>query len=302
MPKVLIVDDESVDRESARRYLAPIDDLEIIEAKDGVEALEKVERESPDLVLTDLRMPRMDGIELAEQIKNDFPLVPIILMTSHGNEQIAVRALRAGASSYVSKGDLKETLVETVDQILEVAAARRSRHTALQYLSRSETEFKLENELELIAPVIGFFQENLERLAFGDDNVRTRIGIALMEALSNAIIHGNLEVSSELRRDRKKDYDKMIVERRKEAPYAERQVWFRAEESAQAVRYVVVDEGPGFDPGQLPDPTAPENMARSSGRGILLIRTFMDEVHYNERGNEVTMIKHNPRAAPSDVS
>ncbi len=297
MPKILIVDDESVDRESARRCLAPIDDLEIIEAKDGVEALDRVEKLAPDLVLTDLRMPRMDGIELAEQLKNDFPLVPIILMTSHGNEQTAVRALQAGASSYVSKGDLQDTLVETVDQILEIAASRRSRHAVLKYLSRSETEFQLQNDLELILPVIGFFQENLERLAFGDDNVRTRVGIALMEALSNAIIHGNLEVSSELRRDRKPDYDKLIVERRQAEPYAKRRVWFRASETADFVRYVVVDEGRGFDPETLPDPTAPENMARSSGRGILLIRTFMDDVSFNERGNEITMIKRNPRAA-----
>jgi anti-sigma regulatory factor (Ser/Thr protein kinase) len=53
----------------------------------------------------------------------------------------------------------------------------------------------------------------------------------------------------------------------------------------------VRDEGPGFDPGGLPDPTDPANLERPCGRGLLLMKTFMDEVRYNDRGNEVTMRK-----------
>ena len=55
--------------------------------------------------------------------------------------------------------------------------------------------------------------------------------------------------------------------------------------------FVVQDEGPGFDPSSLPDPTEPANLERVSGRGVLLMRTFMDEVSYNQVGNEVTLVK-----------
>ena len=54
--------------------------------------------------------------------------------------------------------------------------------------------------------------------------------------------------------------------------------------------YVITDEGPGFDPSSLPDPTDLENLEKASGRGLLLIRTFMDEVQHNDRGNELTMV------------
>jgi anti-sigma regulatory factor (Ser/Thr protein kinase) len=54
---------------------------------------------------------------------------------------------------------------------------------------------------------------------------------------------------------------------------------------------VVRDEGPGFDPARIPDPTDPDNLERLTGRGILLMRTFMDEIRYNDAGNEVTMVK-----------
>jgi anti-sigma regulatory factor (Ser/Thr protein kinase) len=59
----------------------------------------------------------------------------------------------------------------------------------------------------------------------------------------------------------------------------------------QEVRFRIADEGPGFDPDSLPDPTDPENIARASGRGLLLIHTFMDEVAHNARGNEIAMLK-----------
>ena len=68
-----------------------------------------------------------------------------------------------------------------------------------------------------------------------------------------------------------------------------------ARESHSEATYIVRDEGPGFDPSILPDPTDPENLGKVSGRGLLLIRTFMDEVYHNERGNEIAMIKrHQP--------
>ena len=64
-----------------------------------------------------------------------------------------------------------------------------------------------------------------------------------------------------------------------------------ARESHREAVYVIRDEGPGFDPTGLPDPTDPSNLERVSGRGLLLIRTFMDEVHHNKAGNEITMVK-----------
>jgi anti-sigma regulatory factor (Ser/Thr protein kinase) len=55
--------------------------------------------------------------------------------------------------------------------------------------------------------------------------------------------------------------------------------------------YTIRDDGPGFDPSSLPDPTDPANLDRPCGRGLLLMRTFMDNVIYNDRGNEVTLFK-----------
>ena len=61
--------------------------------------------------------------------------------------------------------------------------------------------------------------------------------------------------------------------------------------------YVVRDEGQGFDPKFLPDPTDPEHLLKPSGRGLMLIRTFMDKVEFNKSGTEITMVKHSEIAA-----
>jgi anti-sigma regulatory factor (Ser/Thr protein kinase) len=75
------------------------------------------------------------------------------------------------------------------------------------------------------------------------------------------------------------------------SPYRERRIHVSARLSRPASTFTIRDEGPGFDPAALADPTDPANLECRSGRGLLLVRTFMDEVAHNATGNEITMIK-----------
>jgi len=294
MTKVLVVDDDSVDREMAHRCLRDMDDLEVVFARDGREALEVVAREQPDLVVTDLRMPVLNGLELVERLVEDHPLVPVILVTSQGNEQIAVQALLAGAASYVPKRDLAETLRDTVEQMLMVAESRRSRTEIIRWLSHLETSFELVNDPLLITSLAAYVEDNLARLGFANKSVRAQIGVSLMEALANAMLHGNLEVDSDLRRTDRDAFDTQVRERQSIEPYASRRVHCTAEESPRRVVYTITDEGPGFDATNLPDPTDSAHLLTVGGRGIMLMRTFMDEVTYSNDGSRVTLVKHAP--------
>ncbi len=103
--------------------------------------------------------------------------------------------------------------------------------------------------------------------------------------------HGNLELSSALREGDEKQYHQLTAQRKTAKPYADRRVHVSAKDTPEGSTYVIRDEGPGFDPSKLPDPLDPENMDKISGRGLLLIRTFMDEVKHNTKGNEITMVK-----------
>lgn len=292
---VLVVDDNPVDRHLACNLVEKCPGLKAVSAANGRDALEVIRKDKPDLVLTDMVMPEMDGLTLVQEVRANYPLCPVILMTAFGSEEIAIQALQKGAASYVPKSNLAKDLAETLESVLSVAQAKKNEQKLLECLTQTESHFILDNDPTLISPLIGYLQENLERMQLCDEIGRIRVSVALQEALINAIHHGNLEVGSELRERDDKAYQRLIDERRIDANYRNRRVHITARESPAEAVYLVRDEGPGFDPSKLPDPTDPSNLERVSGRGLLLIRTFMDEVHHNAAGNELTMVKRRDR-------
>ena len=118
MPNILVVDDSVMDRRLVAGLLSKSDRLDLVFASDGLEALEQIEHHPPDLVLTDMIMPRLNGLELVAKIRASRRRIPVILMTSQGNEELAASALSQGAASYVPKRSLAAELLPTVERIL----------------------------------------------------------------------------------------------------------------------------------------------------------------------------------------
>jgi CheY-like chemotaxis protein/anti-sigma regulatory factor (Ser/Thr protein kinase) len=291
MAKILVVDDNPVDQKLVHGLLLELTDIAITCASNGKEALALIAQDAPDLVLTDLQMPEMDGLQLVKKVRANHSHVPVILMTAYGSEEIALTALHRGAANYVPKKNLAKDLLEAVESVLAAAVDHRVQQRLFGQLRNSEMHFELENDIALIPPLVNCCKENLARIRLLDNTELIRVTVALREALMNAIIHGNLEVGSALRDTDLDAYYRLIEERRTQSPYVHRRVHVHVKESGHQVEYVIRDEGPGFDPAEIPDPTDPENMEKASGRGLLLIRTFMSEFAHNGHGNEIRMIK-----------
>ncbi len=292
MTTILVVDDAAVDRRLVGELLAEEADLQVEYAVHGAEALDCMAQSVPDLVLTDLIMPEMDGLELVAAVRKEYPLVPVILMTSKGSEEIAVRALQQGAASYVSKRTLPDKLLRTIRRVLTVASHRRTHSRLMQCMAESRCSFVLENDAGLFVPLVTQLQETVAQFELCDETERTRIGVALEEALANSLYHGNLEVGSGKDEKYGEEFFTLAAQRTQEPPYTDRRIYVEATVSRHRAVFTVRDGGRGFDPSELPDPTDPENLERVSGRGVLLMRTFMDEVTYNDVGNSVTMVKY----------
>lgn len=295
MPTVLVVDDSAMDRRLAGGLLERMPDWKVIYAADGREALSQLELHVPDIVVTDLQMPVLNGLELVAAVKKDYPLVPVVLMTAQGSEEIAVRALKDGAANYVPKKLLADELIEVIERTLVASGSRRTHSRLWNRMARNAAAFVLENDLTLIPAIVQFVQQTVTRMRLCEEMETLRLGVALEEALLNAYYHGNLEVSSELREADHRAYYELAKRRSRESPYRDRRIFVEVRFAPPEAEYVVRDEGPGFDPSQIPDATDPANLERPSGRGLLLMQTFMDEVRFNETGNEVTMIKRYPR-------
>ena len=297
LANVLIVDDYVVDRRIAGGIVEKITGGSPRFAVNGKEALAQIADEPPSVVLTDLQMPEMDGLRLVQEIRERFPLLPVILMTAYGSEEVAIQALRAGAANYVSKKALAKELSVTLSQVLNAAAINRDRNRILSSMEHRESRFVIANDPALIGPLINLLQEDLGGMRVCDANARMRVGVALQEALTNAIYHGNLEVDSDLRQEDEKFYYSLAEQRRHMAPYRDRKVTVHARFERDEATYTIRDEGPGFDTSSLGRPIEPEDLLRIGGRGMLLIRTFMDQVRHNKTGNEIVLIK---RGRPLD--
>ncbi len=144
MITISIADDHRILREGLRRILDEASDMKVIdESSNGREIIEKVRANRPDIVLLDISMPDMDGLDATKHIHGLFPELPILILTVHPARQYAVRILRAGAKGYLDKQAAPE---ELIDAVRKVCAGRR-------YLSPEASE---ELALQLIGEGANF--------------------------------------------------------------------------------------------------------------------------------------------------
>jgi CheY-like chemotaxis protein/anti-sigma regulatory factor (Ser/Thr protein kinase) len=291
MTLVLIVDDSPMDRLLAAGLLEKQAGFRIVTASNGQEGFDAVRELRPDLILTDMQMPVMNGMQMVVKLREEGIQTPVILMTAKGSEDLAVEALAAGASSYVSKRSLSKRLVETTQMILSAGNDVREQSILMNRITSHCASFELENRVEECLALSRYLQTTLSRIWNLNLASRLRIGLALEEALTNALYHGNLEVSSSLKERSDNCFYNEVALRQTKLPYSSRRISVTAKMTSEETRFVISDCGPGFDVTQLPDPTDPENLVRPSGRGVMLMHAFMDEVVYNDRGNQVTLVK-----------
>jgi CheY-like chemotaxis protein/anti-sigma regulatory factor (Ser/Thr protein kinase) len=268
---VLVVDDSAIDRRLAGRLLEQAG-FAVVYASDGEEALATI---AASIVVTDLHMPKLNGLELVEAVRKKHPKLPVVLMTAHGSEDIAMHALRTGAASFVPKRRLADELAATLEAIVELAIDSKDRTSNVDPLDARETRFQLDNDLAGITEIVGQLEAELSRLGLCDETGLIQVGVALREAMVNAIVHGNLEVSSKLLDDTAGSgtaFADLVAERRQKDPWQRRRVSVSAR----------------YEPDEA-------NLERLHGRGLMLMRMFMDEVVHSPTGNVVTMTKRRAR-------
>ncbi len=297
MPTVLIVDDTAVDRRFAGGLIEESPGVDVIYADNGEQALDKIQQLKPDLVVTDLQMPEMDGLELVTRVRLTSPDVPVILMTAKGSEEIAVQALEQGASSYVPKSQMSKTLRQTAEELLAMTTSDRALTRLMECQNRIVLDFALENDPALVDALIDLIQQAIGGMGLTDHTGKFRIGVALKEALFNALYRGNLEISFDQLQDahdQASENRKLVEQRRAELPYRDRKIHVTAEIGREEARFVVQDEGPGFNHQVTASEAASGSLSsngKQQGRGIVLMHAFMDEMSYNDSGNQLVLVK-----------
>ena len=286
MTNILIVDDTDIDLLLMERLLES-PDYTIVTAGDGQQALEKIEPWAIDLILTDLQMPKMNGLELVRELRNQHSSIPVILTTGQGSEEIAKEALEAGASSYIPKNKLSQMLKSTVASVIEMMNTDRDFSRLNRCSQSSKFRLELPSDPNLLPEMVDFCQRQLQMLTTLDRIDRLRIAMALDQALSNALYRGNLEIGRHVKVDsREFATSDQVLDRLKSKEYADRRIRIVIEIKPKGFAVLIEDDGPGFDTssvGTWDDPAL---------RGIILMNAFMDSVTYDDKGNKVEMRFH----------
>jgi CheY-like chemotaxis protein len=280
MNHLLIVDDNPLDRELARRLVEEHSGIRAEFAGNGLEALEHIEAAVPLAVLTDLQMPEMDGLGLVCTLRRRYPTIPVVLMTAHGSEELALEAMVQGAVDYVPKQRLACDLPRVLKGVLAADFASRRHGEITHRLQYKQLRYRIERDVHLIPPLVDHLQQAAANMGLVNSADRVRLARSLAEALHNAVVHG-------------------APRRLPAIPHLEQSpcIDVLAEFTRSDARFVIQDHGPGFNYRAVADPrTEPGHLTGDCGRGLALIRLFMDEVSFNDAGNEITMLKR--RAAP----
>lgn len=120
MPRILIIEDEAAIRRVLTKILSEESDSYIVEdAEDGISGFEKIKTTDYDLVLCDIKMPKMDGVELLEAVKKIKPEIPMVMISGHGDMETAIQTMRLGAFDYISKPPDLNRLLNTVRNALD---------------------------------------------------------------------------------------------------------------------------------------------------------------------------------------
>ncbi|PIE17588.1 MAG: hypothetical protein CSA65_08565 [Proteobacteria bacterium] len=291
--KILLVDDEALVREELGGLLDD-EGFEVITGRDGAEGLTLFHDERPDMVITDVRMPRVDGLSLVAQIRQESPTTPVTVITGHGNETTAIQALRAGVIDFIKKPVRFDDLIAALSRMQAALQLVRNEPPRLPSSARLREHcwvYELDNERGAIP---NFVDAVLDTCFNGiDRTLAMELSLALRELILNAVEHGNLGLTYEEKTHALEEgrLEQLLEDRRQKAPYQDRRVGVVVRRDREQLTFEVQDDGEGFDWRALPDPMDPSNLLADHGRGVLLARMSVDELSYNEPGTRVTVVK-----------
>jgi len=288
---VLVVDDDPVTLDCLAET-ARILGLNVCVASDGDQALQAFDEQEPSLVVTDVRMPNVDGLSLTHQVKARRPDCPVVIVTGYGDESTAVAALKAGACDYLHKPFQISELKNTLQRAMSLIRARSMETQALHALGKLTWSFEVDNDLEIVGGVLTVMLRPIEVWLSESEQLHMRMG--LQELLINAIEHGNLGISAEEKREALMNdtYETLLESRRQQPQNVARRVyvWMENDPIQQSFHCRIRDEGDGFDWEPLLQGKAEKlPVLAGSGRGIFLVKTLMPYIRYFGRGNEVAL-------------
>lgn len=258
MPRKILIIDDHDDLATALTEAFCEQGHKVTVARDRDLAMQLAENNAFEVVITDL-----DGEKLVPVVASGNKRVEACLPVVN-EARSNLKAFKICLAKFNNDGNDDAEMLDIVKLTLQFKARFIDRGPAMQ--NRVERiEFEVPSTIELMHDILDYLMSRVEKLGVVKPE-KSNLFVALDEAFVNAVKHGN-----------KFDISKLVK--------------IVVDISREKASFTIEDEGEGFDVNSIPDPTVPDNLFKSSGRGVMFIYNIMDEVTYNERGNRLTMVK-----------
>jgi DNA-binding response OmpR family regulator len=295
MKKILIIDDEKPVRDVLDIALSE-EGYDSLQAQSGEQGIDLFRTSEPDIVITDVMMPGIDGIEVTKRMRKQRDDIDVVVMSGFGTEELVINALRAGASNYIKKPIVFDELFKILDDIIFKRENRKRYEILKDIVEREQKTLLIGNDVSRVWGAVNQVLFNVQ--ASVDHSSLEGMCIGLYELLINAIEHGNLGITFQDKSDalQNSTYPELLQNRMLEADREGKVVRIECDYTPTAMSIVISDQGAGFDLDTLPDMKDAGSMLLDHGRGILLANLFYDSVDYDEPGNCVRISKSLGRA------
>lgn len=289
--KILIVEDD----QSSRIYLENLLELngyKFRSAVNGIEGLNYFEEYAPDIVIADIQMPIMDGLELLESIRDKESNAIVIITTAYGNENYAIQALHLGANNYIKKPVSGKELLPLLKKYKSVINSKFIPEQLPGEIIYRRNKIEFKTSYKQIPKIVDRLL--LESSCSFNINQRTNVELGLVELITNAVEHGNLNITYAEKQNAldNNTLEKLYEERLATPEYVNKKIIVEFFSDKTGIEWTITDEGEGFNWNTLPDPTSSENILELSGRGVFISKFLFDKVEYFGNGNTVRVRKN----------
>ncbi|EQA46099.1 response regulator receiver domain protein [Leptospira broomii serovar Hurstbridge str. 5399] len=288
--KILFVDDEEVIRDLFQEIFGS--EYELTLAGTAEQALEIADSDAFDLIITDIRLPRMNGIELITKLREKGVETPFIVITGNQDIQISINALRLGAVDFFLKPFRMEAIRYSLLRFRNLFYAGKDLVDKRFFQVReSKQKFALIPRLGNLNQYVHLILRSISHLPGLHSDDLLSLKVSLYELVGNAIEHGCARISYHQKQElmfKENDYFSYV-----DNICESKEEWIEVEVhyDDKQVTVILEDKGEGFDPDRVPDPVNDPNASQLSGRGIFLVRMNVDSLEYNGKGNRVTFVK-----------
>jgi len=291
--KILIVDDDQAIRTYLESALTK-ENHEIQTAENGLEGLSLFPTFKPDLIFSDIQMPEMDGLEMLETIRSQDEDIVVIMMTSYGSEENAIKALNLGANNYLKKPILHPDLLNIIQKCETIIKTRGNKPQVSEWIMKRELTMKFGNDVEKLSGIIEYLVGEVGDIL--PKVKQTGIRLSLMELLINAIEHGNFEITDQEKKEavEANNYKALLKDKLENSPFAVRDISVNFKQDPTGIEWIITDEGQGFDWKNITSPLDSSKSSLNRGRGIFLSRFQFDELNFIGKGNQIRARLHLP--------